>query len=211
MQEGIFSEINTVPTTFGLGPGFDSSPAVGGSNPQIFITTKWPGRGSTDTVSVGGVTPEGHVNQLFTVVGRKDAGTFCSRARRTTSTNELSPNEINRTRGCMITCIPRITPTGTTVSVGEQARLPTNSRVTNRCRRTSCASWLRLRPRPHTRHSERANSVQQHRLRPLPHAIVPDAGVICGCAEQDHVQCLHRYAGPSHGTVPGGQHSAGYG
>jgi CxxC motif-containing protein (DUF1111 family) len=99
--KGIFTETNNVPTTFGLGPGFDSNscgschafPAAGGSSPKtnplfnvyqlkgatntmpFFETTTGPVVVARTPFQSDGVTPDGHVNQLFTIAGRSDANT----------------------------------------------------------------------------------------------------------------------------------------
>ncbi len=99
--KGIFTETNGAGTTFGLGPGFDSNscgschafPAAGGSSPKtnplfsvyqangatnampFFETANGPVVVARTPFQADGVTPDGHVNQLFTIAGRADAQT----------------------------------------------------------------------------------------------------------------------------------------
>jgi CxxC motif-containing protein (DUF1111 family) len=96
----VFHEVNnTVPNPVGLGPGYDADgctvchaqPAQGGSSPAFnplfkmyqldgaqnvmpsFITTKGPVVNARSPFMSDGVTPDGHVQQLFVITGRPDA------------------------------------------------------------------------------------------------------------------------------------------
>lgn len=97
----VFAEINNlVPNTIGLGPGYDADgcavchiqPAGGGSSPKTnplfnqyqlngatnvmpsFITPNGPVLNARSPLMPDGVTLDGHVQQLFTITGRSDAG-----------------------------------------------------------------------------------------------------------------------------------------
>jgi cytochrome c553 len=96
----VFAEVNNVfPNPIGLGPGYDaddcgtchSHPAGGGSSPKTnplfnqyllsgavnvmpsFITASGPVVNARSPMMSDGVTPDGHVQQLFVVTGRTDA------------------------------------------------------------------------------------------------------------------------------------------
>jgi CxxC motif-containing protein (DUF1111 family) len=98
----VFTEVNnTVANPVGLGPGYDADgcavchaqPANGGSSPPSnplfkmyqlngaqnvmpsFITQRGPVVNARAPFMPDGVTPDGHVQQLFVITGRPDAGT----------------------------------------------------------------------------------------------------------------------------------------
>jgi len=98
--KAVFIEVNNQATNpVGLGPGYDgdgcqvchAQPAIGGSSPAVnplfsvyqlagaqnvmpsFISTNGPVVNARSPLMPDGVTPDGHVQQLFTITGRSDS------------------------------------------------------------------------------------------------------------------------------------------